>query len=130
MRISDWSSDVCSSDLKGRIVNIASNSALHPTAKSLLAYSTSKAGIAGLTRAAAMEVVQDGIAVNAVLPGNTSTAGQLTATEPEFPAETIAKFMPPTGSTGTPDVMDRAVTYLASAPSPLITDQTLVHTGR
>src|SRR3546814_2764944 len=57
------------------IVNIASNSALHPTAKSLLAYSTSKAGIAGLTRAAAMEVVQDGIAVNAVLPGNTSTAG-------------------------------------------------------
>src|SRR3546814_2170076 len=43
---------------KGRIVNIASNSALHPTAKSLLAYSTSKAGIAGLTRAAAMEVVQ------------------------------------------------------------------------
>src|SRR3546814_7186904 len=48
---------------KGRIVNIASNSALHPTAKSLLAYSTLKAGIAGLTRAAAMEVVQDGIAV-------------------------------------------------------------------
>src|SRR3546814_1457789 len=44
---------------KGRIVNIASNSALHPTAKSLLAYSTSKAGIAGLTRASAMGVVPD-----------------------------------------------------------------------
>src|SRR3546814_10941491 len=85
---------------KGRIVNIASNSALHPTAKSLLAYSTSNAGIAGLTRAAAMEVVQDGIAVNAVLPGNTSTAGQPTAPRPELPAETIAQFMPPTARTG------------------------------
>src|SRR3546814_8950106 len=88
---------------KGRIVNIASNSALHPTAKSLLAYSTSKAGIAGLTRAAAMEVVQDGIADNAVLPGNTSTAAQLTATGPAFPAETIAKIIPPIGRPGTPE---------------------------
>src|SRR3546814_16483913 len=86
---------------KGRIVNIASNSALHPTAKSLLAYSTSKAGIAGLTRAAAMEVVQDGIAVNAVLPGNTSTTGPLTATRPEFPEETLSKLLPPTRLTRT-----------------------------
>ena len=61
---------------RGRIVNIASNSALHPSAPSLLAYSTSKAGLAGLTRAAAIEVVKDGIRVNTVLPGNTTTEGQ------------------------------------------------------
>src|SRR3546814_21095756 len=109
---------------KGRIVNIASNSALHPTAKSLLAYSTSKAGIAGLTRAAAMEVVQDGIAVNAVLPGNTSTAGQLPATGPEFPAATYAKFTPQIGSAGTPADIDSAVRFLASAASAFFPGQT------
>src|SRR3546814_5502312 len=68
-----------------------------------------------------MEVVQDGIAVNAVLPGNTSTAGQLTATGPEFPAETIAKFMPPIGRTGTPEDIASAVLFLASDASAFIT---------
>src|SRR3546814_7925291 len=76
-----------------------------------------------------MEVVQDGIAVNAVLPGNTSTAGQLTATGPEFPAETIAKFMPPIGRTGTPEDIASAVLFLASDASAFITGQTLVVDG-
>ena len=41
---------------KGAIVNIASNSAFHPMAPSLLAYAASKAGVVSVTRSAAMEV--------------------------------------------------------------------------
>ena len=113
----------------GRIVNIASNSAFHATAPSLFAYSTSKAGVVGLTRAAAIEVAKDGIRVNAVCPGNTSTPGQLTSTGPAFSAETIAKFMPPLGRPGRPIDIAAAVLFAASDASAFMTGQTLVIDG-
>lgn len=114
---------------KGAIVNTASNSAFHATAPSLLAYSTSKAAIAGLTRAAAMEVVKDGIRVNAICPGNTATPGQRTSTGPAFSPETIAKFLPPIGRQGTPEDIASAVLFLASDASAFMTGQTLVVDG-
>ena len=114
---------------RGRIVNIASNSAFHATAPSLLAYSTSKAGVAALTRATAMEVAKDGITVNAVCPGNTATPGQRTSTGPDFPPEQIAKFMPPIGRVGHPDDIAAAVLYLASDAASFVTGQTLVVDG-
>ncbi len=114
---------------KGRIVNISSNSALHATAPSLYAYSTSKAGVAGLTRATALETAKDGIRVNAICPGNTTTPGQMTATGPDFPPEQIAAFMPPIGRTGTPEDIASAVLYLATDASAFVTGQTLVVDG-
>lgn len=113
----------------GRIVNIASNSAFHATAPSLLAYATSKAGVAGLTRSVAMEVAKDRINVNAVCPGNTATPGQMTSTGPAFPPEQIAKFMPPIGRVGQPADIAAAVLYLASDAAAYITGQTLVIDG-
>jgi NAD(P)-dependent dehydrogenase (short-subunit alcohol dehydrogenase family) len=114
---------------RGRIVNTASNSAFHATAASLFAYSTSKAAVAGLTRATAIEVVGDGIRVNAVCPGNTATPGQLTSTGPAFAPEVIAGFMPPIGRAGTPDDIASAVLFLASDASAFVTGQTLVADG-
>lgn len=114
---------------KGRIVNIASNSAFHATAPSLLAYATSKAGVAGLTRSVAMETARDGITVNAVCPGNTQTPGQMTSTGPTFPPEQIAKFMPPIGRVGQPEDIAAAVLYFASDAASYITGQTLVVDG-
>lgn len=114
---------------RGRIVNTASNSAFHATAPSLFAYSTSKAGIAGLTRATAMEVVKDGITVNAICPGNTATPGQMTSTGPAFPPEQIAAFMPPLGRQGTPDDIAAAVLFLTTEASAFMTGQTLVVDG-
>lgn len=114
---------------RGRIVNIASNSAFHATAPSLLAYATSKAGVAGLTRSTALEVVKDGITVNAVCPGNTATPGQMTSTGPAFPPEQIAAFMPPIGRQGTPADIAGAVLYMASDAAGYITGQTLVIDG-
>lgn len=114
---------------KGRIVNIASNSAFHATAPSLFAYATSKAGVAGLTRSTAIEVVKDGITVNAVCPGNTATPGQMTSTGPAFPPEQIAAFMPPIGRQGTPADIAGAVLYMVSDAAAFITGQTLVIDG-
>ncbi len=114
---------------RGRIVNIASNSAFHAMAPSLLAYATSKAGVVGLTRSTALEVVKDGITVNAVCPGNTATPGQLTSTGPAFPPEQIAAFMPPVGRQGTPADIAAAVLYMASDAAAYVTGQTLVVDG-
>jgi NAD(P)-dependent dehydrogenase (short-subunit alcohol dehydrogenase family) len=113
----------------GAIVNIASNSALHPMAPSLMAYAASKAGVVSLTRSAAMEVAPDGIRVNAICPGNTTTPGQGTASGPNFPPEVIAKFMPPLGRAGRPDDIAAAVLFLASDAASYITGQTLVVDG-
>lgn len=113
----------------GAIVNIASNSAFHPMAPSLMAYAASKAGVVSLTRSAAMEVAKDGIRVNAVCPGNTTTPGQGTADGPGFPPEVIAKFMPPLGRPGRPEEIAAAVLFLASDAASYITGQTLIADG-
>lgn len=114
---------------RGAIVNIASNSAKHAMAPSLIAYAASKAGVVALTRGTAMEVAKDGIRVNAVLPGNTTTPGQFTATGPGFSEDVIAKFMPPIGRAGTPQDIANAVLFLASDASAFITGETLVIDG-
>jgi NAD(P)-dependent dehydrogenase (short-subunit alcohol dehydrogenase family) len=60
----------------GAIVNFASAAVLKP--QSLMAsYSAAKAAVAGLTRALARELRDDGIRVNAVAPGTMRTADNL-----------------------------------------------------
>jgi NAD(P)-dependent dehydrogenase (short-subunit alcohol dehydrogenase family) len=98
-------------------------------APSLMAYAASKAGVVSITRSAAMEVAKDGIRVNAICPGNTTTPGQGAASGPDFPPEVIAKFMPPLGRPGTPDDIAAAVLFLASDAASYITGQTLVADG-
>jgi NAD(P)-dependent dehydrogenase (short-subunit alcohol dehydrogenase family) len=51
----------------GRLVNVAARPALIPTA-GMLAYATSKAGVAALTQALAEELAAEGIWVNAIAP--------------------------------------------------------------
>jgi NAD(P)-dependent dehydrogenase (short-subunit alcohol dehydrogenase family) len=113
----------------GRIVNIGSDSAFHATIPSLLAYSTSKAGVVALTRATAMEVAKDRIRANAVCPGNTATPGQSTASGPAFSPKMLAKFAPPLGRAGTPQDIANAVLFAASDASSNMTGQTIVVDG-
>ena len=57
---------------KGSIVNIASNSAVLAS-RNAVQYDTTKAAVAGLTRAMALDHAEEGIRVNALCPGPTFT---------------------------------------------------------
>tara|TARA_R110002096_G_scaffold171490_5_gene344533 strand:- start:8758 stop:9453 length:696 start_codon:yes stop_codon:yes gene_type:complete len=62
----------------GRIVNVAARPAVEPVG-GMLAYTTSKAGVASLTQCLAREVAAEGIAVNAILPAIMDTPGNRAA---------------------------------------------------
>ncbi|NJM13938.1 MAG: SDR family oxidoreductase [Synechococcaceae cyanobacterium SM1_2_3] len=56
----------------GAIVNVSSVHAV-ATSTNIAAYAASKGGLLALTRAMALEFAQDGIRVNAILPGAVDT---------------------------------------------------------
>ena len=57
----------------GRIINISSVSSLHPSVYGNAAYAAAKGGVNSFTRAAALDLMAEGITVNAVLPGAVRT---------------------------------------------------------
>lgn len=58
----------------GRIINISSLAARCPSGLASLAYTATKTGLVGLTRALAQELARDAITVNSVAPGRFATA--------------------------------------------------------
>ena len=106
----------------GRIINISSVAGLIGPID-LAAYGAAKAGIIGLTRAAALDLADYGITVNAVAPGPIETELMLGVWTAEALRErpqhgAIARF-------GTVDEVAHAVTFLASPHSGFITGITL-----
>jgi len=106
----------------GRIVNISSVAGLIGPID-LAAYGASKAGIVGLTRAAALDLADHGITVNAIAPGPIETELMLGAWSAEALRErpqhgAIARF-------GTVDEIANAVLFLAAPESSFITGITL-----
>ncbi len=106
----------------GRIVNISSVAGLIGPID-LAAYGTAKAGIVGLTRAAALDLADYGITVNAIAPGPIETelmSGAWTAEalreRPQHGA--IARF-------GTVEEIAHTALFLASQDSGFITGTTL-----
>jgi 3-oxoacyl-[acyl-carrier protein] reductase len=78
--------------------------------------------VLGLTRALAMEVVADGVTVNAVAPGIIHTSSS-TVTELRHGLDT------PMGRPGTPDEVAAAITFLCTPAASYITGQLLVIDG-
>ncbi len=105
----------------GRIVNMSSASGLMGQVGQTN-YSTSKAGMIGLTKALAREVASRGITVNAVAPGFIKTA--LTD---KMPQEIIEQLMPfiPAGRIGLIEEIAYAVAFLVSDEAGYITGQVL-----
>jgi 3-oxoacyl-[acyl-carrier protein] reductase len=89
-------------------------------------YAASKAALLGLMRTVALEVVSDGITVNAVQPGNVRTPGfeRLPLDEQTEMIESI-----PLGRLAEPDEVGWAVRFLASEEAAYITGQTLILDG-
>ena len=63
----------------GRIVNLSATAGPVNALPTEAAYAAAKAGVLGLTRALAMEVVADGVTVNAVAPGIIHTGSSTVA---------------------------------------------------
>jgi len=109
----------------GRIVNITSVSG-QAGQMGQANYSSAKAGLIGLTKAAARELASRSITVNAVAPGFVLT--ELTKDLPEaLQAEITART--PLGRFGTTDEIAQAVAFLASDDAAYITGQVLAVDG-
>jgi NAD(P)-dependent dehydrogenase (short-subunit alcohol dehydrogenase family) len=106
----------------GAVINLASGAAFRSSPRGVH-YVASKAGIVGLTRAAALELASYRVRVNAIAPGITDTAQpRYGMSEEELQA---AGRQVPLGRMGTPeDVADLAV-FLACEESRHITGQTI-----
>ncbi len=111
----------------GRIVNVCS--LLSGRARATVpAYTASKTGLLGLTRALAVEWCEHGINVNAIGPGYFET--ELTApvrADPEFDAWVQSRA--PAGRWGRPEEVAGAAVFLSSEASAFVTGQILYVDG-
>jgi 3-oxoacyl-[acyl-carrier protein] reductase len=111
----------------GRIVLTSSITGALVAAPGFGHYAASKAAMIGLMRAAALEVIRDGITINAVMPGNIRTEGFTANTAAEHQARMLEHI--PLGVLGEPEDVGWAVRYLASREARYVTGQTLVIDG-
>ena len=112
----------------GRIVNVTSIDALHPSMAGLAHYDASKHGAWGFTKNVALELAPHRIAVNAVAPGGIDTPG---AHVTDDAARAAFESMVPMGRFGSPDDIARTVHFLASDLASYMTGtQVVVDGGR
>jgi NAD(P)-dependent dehydrogenase (short-subunit alcohol dehydrogenase family) len=115
---------------KGRIVNIGSiQSFVHLRTPSSAAYTTSKHGVLGFTKALAAELGKDGVRVNAIGPGfiETPLNEKVRRERPEL----VQMFLDhtPLGRAGTPDDIVGPAIFLASDLSAYVTGTILMADG-
>jgi len=115
----------------GRIINISSQAGQVAAAMST-AYSASKAGILGFTRALSADVAPWGITVNAIAPGMVATSRAFLSLDPNIDTDAEIKRRGArlaVGRSGYPEDIAAAVAYLASDGAAYMTGQTLVLDG-
>jgi NAD(P)-dependent dehydrogenase (short-subunit alcohol dehydrogenase family) len=110
----------------GAIVNVASVAGLISAPNSMV-YSGIKAGIMGITRAAAAELGARRIRVNAVAPSAIPTEGTMRNRNAELDARRVART--PLGRLGTVDDIARAICFLAGDDSGFVSAQVMTVDG-
>ena len=110
----------------GRIVNVSSIYGIIG-GKGEVAYSTAKAGIIGLTKSVAKECGQDGVTVNAVLPGLIRTPTIETFMDERYKKDIIAHT--PLGRIAEPEEVARVIAFLSSDEASFITGIALPVSG-
>lgn len=116
----------------GKIINITSVDALHPSGVGLAHYDASKHGVWGFTKNLALELAPHNIWVNAVAPGSISTPGtaelqQNPGSSNMNPDEFLKKI--PMRRPGEPEDIGKVVLFLASDLSSYITGEQIVVDG-
>lgn len=106
----------------GKIVNISSIYGFTGNA-TRSSYAAAKAGVAAFTKSLALEVVKDGINVNAVAPGRVATERVRSHYSDDAWAAALAQI--PMGRTGTPEEIASAVLFLTTDENQYITGQTI-----
>jgi 2-deoxy-D-gluconate 3-dehydrogenase len=121
----------------GRIINVTSIDALHPSSVGLAPYDASKHGAWGFTKNVALELAPHRIWVNAIAPGGIATPGVAVAQDgARLPAgidmkALMAAFVAkiPVGRIGEPDDIGRAALFLASDLASYMTGSQIVVDG-
>lgn len=119
----------------GKIINITSIDALHPSSVGLAHYDASKHGVWGFTKNAALELAPHKIWVNAIAPGGIITEGvksfQAKAPKGIQSDEIMQKFLSkiPMGRMGEPDEIGKVALFLASDMASYMTGVQIVVDG-
>nr|WP_249192131.1 glucose 1-dehydrogenase [Burkholderia ambifaria] len=108
----------------GSIINMSSTYGLVASAFGGCAYHASKAGILGLTKAAALEYAKQKIRVNAICPAFVATAMVEKFLDETHMTDQIKSFHP-IGRLGTEEEIAQAVVFLASDASSFMTGTAL-----
>ena len=106
----------------GRIVSVGSTTGTVNAMPAQSTYTAAKAGLVGLSRALALEVVGSGVTVNVVAPGYIATGSQL-------PFAAAAAAAGPIGRSGSPDEVAACVGFLAHESASFVTGAVLVADG-
>lgn len=110
----------------GTIVNISSNLGAHRRMPGVAAYITSKAAVSALTRAAALDHIQDGVRINAVSPGASAAPMSLLPGESDADRAERMKTQNPLGRVAEAEEIAAAVLYLASPAAGAVVGTDLV----
>lgn len=95
----------------------------------MVSYLTSKAAVSALTRAAALDHIQDGVRINAVSPGAADTTMSLRPGESAADRTSRMKEESPLGRVSSTEEVAAAVLYLASADAGSVVGTDLVIDG-
>lgn len=119
----------------GKIINITSIDAIHPSMSGLSHYDASKHGAWGFTKTSALELAPHKIWVNAIAPGGITTPGVAAMSQTQQSGVDMKKVMEgfleqiPMHRMGIPDDIGKTALFLASDMSSYMTGEQIVVDG-